>query len=76
MAVLLHNERNQFIVYGLKHYYQSDNISIKNVVEEILGELKETIFSKTVLVISDTESATKKSCVSLMKNIMKTERII
>ena len=76
MAVLLHNEQNQFIVYGLKHYYQSDNISLTNIVEEILGEIKETIYSKTVMVISDTESATKRSCHSLIEKIMKTERIV
>ena len=76
MAVLLHNDRQQYIVYGLKHYYQSDNLSITNVVEEILGDFKETIYSKTILLISDTESATKKSCNSLIAKIMKTERIV
>ena len=76
MAVLLHNDRNQYIVYGLKHYYQSDNLSITHVVEEILGELKGSIFSKTVMVISDTESATKKSCHALIEKIMETERVV
>ena len=76
MAVLLFDEKNNYIVYGLKHYYQSDNVSYTKCVEEILGDQKDLIYSKTFMIISDTESATKKCCQNMIENIMKTERII
>ena len=76
MAVLVFDETNQYLVYGLKHYYHSDNVSYTKVVEEILGDQKNLIYSKTIMVISDTESATKKSCQSIIENIMKTDRVV
>ena len=53
MAVLVFDETNQYLVYGLKHYYHSDNVNYTKVVIEILGDQKNLKYSKTVMIISD-----------------------
>ena len=76
MAVLLFNENNDYIVYGIKQYTGGDSNNITKVVKDILGDQIGLIFSKTVLLLSDTESATKKSCNQIIEEIMKGDRIV
>ena len=76
MAVLLFNENNDYIVYGIKPYTGGDSNNITKVVRDILVDQISLIYSKTVLLLSDTESATKKSCHQIIDDIMKGERIV
>ena len=76
MAVLLFDEKNDYIVYDIEQYNGGTADILTKVIEDILGGHKELIYSKTVSLLSDTESATKKSCQQIIKNIMEGERIV
>ena len=55
----------------MHHYLGKDNASLTKAVETIIGQFKDNIHSKMIVVLSDTDSDTKLSCQKIIKNSKK-----